>query len=208
MCVSVWCFTATPSVSAAAAEAGVPVTSGPPASVVASVSPAVALEVAEASSHAPSSSSGHSSPLVQPIIVNPMEEGESGAVWLAGGSCPFLFHQCRLFFLETEPCEVVCVCACFGALWSLFLGTVMLGLWSAPSCLDVNVLLSFGAGKPCPLSAVFCLCFLTVWAFAIKNVRIITVNQIPALKKKRKESVQLSLIQRLSSKTSKRQMDT
>lgn len=111
MCVSVWCFTATPSVSAAAAaEAGVPVTSGPPASVVASVSPAVALEVAEASSHAPSSSSGHSSPLVQPIIVNPMEEGESGTVWLAGGSCPFLFHQCQLFLLGTEPCEVLGPC--------------------------------------------------------------------------------------------------
>lgn len=108
MCVSLWCFTATPSVSAAAAEAGVPVTSGPPASVVASVSPAVALEVAEASSHAPSSSSGHSSPLVQPIIVNPMEEGESGAVWLAGGSCPLWFRQCQLFRRETPPCEVVC----------------------------------------------------------------------------------------------------
>ena len=140
MCVSVWCFTATPSVS----EAGVPVTSGPPASVVASVSPAVALEVAEASSHAPSSSSGHSSPLVQPIIVNPMEEGESGAVWLAGGSCPFLFHQCRLFFLETEPCEVVCVCMFWGLVitfsWDSYVGimkcTQLLGcecptfLWS------------------------------------------------------------------------------
>ena len=71
---SVQCPAVAPVVSAD--ETRVPVTSGPPASVVPTVSPAAASEVAEAAGHAHSSSSGHSSPLVQPIIVNPMEEGE------------------------------------------------------------------------------------------------------------------------------------
>ncbi|KAK7098861.1 zinc finger CCCH domain-containing protein 11A-like isoform X2 [Littorina saxatilis] len=50
----------------------------PPAKIMQKISPAVALEVEEASgisaANPASSSSGHSSPVVQPIIVNPFEE--------------------------------------------------------------------------------------------------------------------------------------